>query len=101
MGQWFEKATLVDWIVLAGMAMGVAFRFMEWYAKRRRAEDDAAQYVTHASLAQKLLELDRDQKHWVRSQFTTYVPGEVHIALQHRVDRIENRVERLEAEDRR
>lgn len=101
MGQWFEKATLVDWIVLIGMGVGVAIRVADWVWKTRRAVDDTSTYATKSELAQRTLELDRDLKHWVRSQFVGYVPGEVHLDLKHRVDRIENRVERLEHEDRR
>src|SRR5262245_40767938 len=101
MGQWFEKATLVDWIVLIGMAVGVLIRVGDWVWRTRRAVDDTSTYATKSELAQKALELDRDLKHWVRAQFSGYVPGEVHLDLKHRVDRIENRVERLEAEERR
>lgn len=101
MGGWFEKATLVDWIILIGMVLGVLFRFLEWYSRGRRLVDEQASYVTKTEMDRKILELDRDQKHWIRSQFTSYVPADVHLDLRHRVDRIENRVERLEAEERR
>jgi hypothetical protein len=101
MGQWFEKATLVDWIILIGMAVGVFFRGLEWYSKGRKLVDEQTNFVTRSQLEQELLKLDRDQKHWIRSQFTGYVPAEVHLELRHRIDRIENRVERLEVEERR
>jgi hypothetical protein len=101
MAGWFEKATLVDWIILLGMAAGVFFRGMAWFQANRRAVEEQGQFVTKDMLAQELLKLDRDQKHWIRSTLTSYVPGEVHLDLKHRLDRIENRVERLEEERRK
>lgn len=96
MGGWFEKATLVEWIVVVGMTVGLLARAFEAWVKTRQAVEATNGYVTKEELSRRLLEADRDQKHWVRSQFTGYVPAEVHTSLTQRVDRIEDRVERLE-----
>jgi hypothetical protein len=93
------KDSLLNWVVLIGMAVGVAFRGFEWYYRSKKLTDDASSYATNddlTALEQRLtyamhtraLEWDRDIKNWARDQTTS---RSEYSDLRRRVDRLEDR----------
>ena len=92
---WFDKATIVDWILLLGLVAGMAVRVLEWYWRQNKLASEAPHYLTREEFEQRIelfrLKHDEDIKHWVRSELDSYVHIKQGEELHRRIGRLEDK----------
>ena len=90
-----SDASVVDWILLCGLVLGLMLRGLEWYWKQDRLASESKSYVTrdemHHQLEIRKLQHDADLKHWVRNEFLQYAPVQQIVDLTRRIERVEDK----------